>query len=41
MGEEDQITVMEWLKGHSSSEEAMLLIGTLMGHLYLYSIGEM
>lgn len=40
MNEDDQITVMEWLKGKSSSDCGMLLVGTIMGHLYLFEVGD-
>jgi hypothetical protein len=40
VAEDDQITTMEWLKGLSNTASAILLVGTLMGHLYQYSISE-
>jgi aspartate-semialdehyde dehydrogenase len=35
---EDQITVLEWLKTHSTGSEVFLAVGTLMGHLYIFRI---
>jgi hypothetical protein len=40
VNEDDQITALEWLKGKSSSNCGMLLVGTIMGHLYLFEIDE-
>lgn len=40
VSDDDQITTLEWLHGKSSSHSAMLLVGTLMGHLYLFEIAD-
>jgi len=36
MHEEDQITIVEWIKSDYTDNNTRVLVGTLLGHLYLY-----
>ena len=38
---EDQFTVIEWLQSRSSEKETFLVVGSLMGHLTVFSLEGM